>query len=202
MAYIDASVKGYQDNIERILCEFDLSEKAIYLPPKNLSDLNSSLVFIPKKTLSPLTILEETKGKLISKDKEGVFLTPPGLFLSQLLEKEFGGSFLKINLTDIKKILPKILVRNLRLANDVEIYFENEAMTVKLTKSIFNFTKIEANNTNSSHAKIGSVLASALACTLAKVSGNPILIQDEIFNPGTNITIIKFIINNRTLMNL
>jgi hypothetical protein len=46
--FLGASANGSADNIERILSEFDLSEKGIYLPPKNLKKIESSLIFIPK----------------------------------------------------------------------------------------------------------------------------------------------------------
>jgi hypothetical protein len=48
LAFIAASASSNVNNIERILFEFDLSEKGVYLPPKNLKNIESSLIFIPK----------------------------------------------------------------------------------------------------------------------------------------------------------
>jgi hypothetical protein len=44
---LEASANVSENNIERVLGELDLSEKGVYLPPKNLKNSESSLIFIP-----------------------------------------------------------------------------------------------------------------------------------------------------------
>ena len=59
LSLINSFLNGSLDNIERVLKEFNISEKGIYLPPKNLNDYNSSLIFIPKTSQTPLPLAED-----------------------------------------------------------------------------------------------------------------------------------------------
>lgn len=47
LTLLQASADASMGNIERVITELNLTEKAIYLPPKNLKNIDSSLVFIP-----------------------------------------------------------------------------------------------------------------------------------------------------------
>ena len=49
LALLNASAISSVNNIERILNETNTTEKGLYLPPKYLTNLESSLVFVPKK---------------------------------------------------------------------------------------------------------------------------------------------------------
>jgi hypothetical protein len=47
LTLLQASADASTSNIERVITELNLTEKAVYLPPKNLKNINSSLIFIP-----------------------------------------------------------------------------------------------------------------------------------------------------------
>jgi hypothetical protein len=75
-----------------------------------LEDYTSSLVFIPAKSNEPLPTSKETNPQeLRSKNPEGLLITPPGLALSKLLEKENRKPFTETSLKDLQKQLPKLL---------------------------------------------------------------------------------------------
>jgi len=78
-----ASASG--SNIERALIEFDLLEKGVYLPPQNLRNFESSLVFVPRQAATTLPTSDETNDKLVTGKKKGLFLTPPGIELCSLV---------------------------------------------------------------------------------------------------------------------
>src|SRR5208283_5067683 len=118
LAFLDASANDSNSNIERILSEFELSEKGVYLPPKNLKNIESSAIFIPKIAETRLPLAEEITENLYSKQKEGAFLTPPGLSLSHIFEKELGTSFTKTDFEHLQLVLPKILIENLEIAEN------------------------------------------------------------------------------------
>ncbi len=47
LTLLQASADSSTSNIERVITELNLTEKAVYLPPKNLKNIDSSLIFIP-----------------------------------------------------------------------------------------------------------------------------------------------------------
>ena len=73
LSLLKASASASGSNIERALIEFDLTEKGVYLPPQNLRDFESSLVFVPRQPASPLPSSDETNDKLPLGRKRFVF---------------------------------------------------------------------------------------------------------------------------------
>lgn len=166
-------------NTERIIDELDLKLKGIYLPPHNLKKIDSSLIFIPIENKISLPLPEETENNLFNKTRDGVFLNPPGDALCRLFEKEIGTSFSKINLTSLQAKLPKILYENLELAENVEMQTNKKTITINITNSLLDQICIKTQNYPRTHVMIGCVLSSALACALAKATGEPITIEEE-----------------------
>ena len=192
---LNAAVRSSANNIERILNEFRLTEKGIYLPPKNLENFESSVIFIPKSPdVSLPSMVHEDKQNLFPENKEGVFLTPPGYALSMFLEKEFGSAFIKTGVQDLPIILPKLLVEKLELAQNLEVLVQENLVTVKITDNIFSDVCKETDSNPKSHQQIGCLLSSALACVLAKVTGKPILIQNETTNQEDKTMSIDFLV--------
>jgi hypothetical protein len=62
-------------------------------------------MFIPSKNNKALPKPEEiNEEKLFSENPEGLFITPPGLALSKLFEKELGTSFTKTDINYMQTI--------------------------------------------------------------------------------------------------
>jgi hypothetical protein len=194
LIYLDTLANGCQNNVERILSEFDLSEKGIYLPPKNLNSFDSSLIFIPNGPKSSLPGPGEINGRILSKNKNGVFLTPIGLGLVQLFEKELGMSLTKTNLKDLQITLPKVMIEYLQLAEKVEIVPEKDKITINIVGSLLGGVCQQTNILPNTHTQIGCMLSSALACALAKSTGKPIIIQKEVTKKETKTTSIDFLL--------
>ncbi len=192
LTLLNASANANSGNIERLLAELDLTEKGVYLPPKNLKNIGSSLIFIPQKAKTPLPTPEETTEKLYFKQKNGVFITPPGLALSQLFEQEYGSSFTKADLKHLQSALPQLLVENLELSENAEIYLQESTITMEIDGSIFNSICHETDNQPRTHVQVGCLLSSALACVFAKTTGKPITIQNETQNLENKTTTIEY----------
>jgi hypothetical protein len=186
-----ASIGGY-DNIERILVEFDLNEKGLYLPPKILMDVESSLVYVPKCSSASLPSWEEINNKLISAQKNGVFLSPPGIGLSQLFEQELGISFTKIDLAGLSSILPKLLIDLFEITDSVNIQVNGDLITIEITYGLFDDVCHTMNNQPRTHSQVGCLLSSALACILAKVTGKTVCILKELRDEENHTTTIVF----------
>jgi hypothetical protein len=205
-------------NIEKILANADLKGKGVYLPPKYLKDFESSLVFIPSSIDQTLPTPEEVdEEKLYSKNPKGIFLTPPGLALSKLFEKQLGTSFTRTDLRYIQEKLPKLLIEDMEIADDVEITTEQETNTiqlrvpptpnitryqktvtekekinVKLTNHIFKELCEETQKMQRTHMSVGCPLSSALACALAKATGKPITIEKEEQSEDGKTTTVQY----------
>ena len=192
LTFLNAWFNPSSSNLERVMTEFDLTEKGIYLPPKNLKSIESSLIFIPETAKTPLPKPDETIEQLYSKQKNGVFLTPPGLALSRIFEQELGISFAKTDIAHLQVTLPKVLIENLELAETAEIKTQGNTITVEMTDSILNETCYGTNDHSNIHTQVGCMLSSALACAFAKVIGKPVTIQNENQNKQTRTTTIIY----------
>ena len=153
LVFLHPLASSNADNIERILSEFGISEKGIYLPPRNLRDIESSVVFLPKRTNVTLPMAEGMTEKLFSKEKEGVLITPPGFGLSQLIEKELNISFTKTDFTYLQLHLPKVIIGELQIADNIKLNMNGNLVTVEIMGSIFNETCRLAGKQPRSRAK-------------------------------------------------
>jgi hypothetical protein len=166
-------------DIERILTSSDSTAKGVYLPPKLLEDYQSSLVFVPSNAETALPKREEVDTEeLYSKKPGGIYLTPPGLALSRLFEKELKVPFTETNLSYLQKELPR-LFEKLEISKDTNIEANDTTVTVRITKHIFIPLCEETAKLKRAHETVGSPLSSALACVLAKATGKPIVVQKE-----------------------
>ena len=189
LTLLNASAEAAADNIERLISELNLNEKGVYLPPKNLKNIDSSLVFIPK---TPLPTPEEADEKLFTNQKTGAFVTPPGSALSRLFEEELGFSFTKTNLEQIQNKLPKLLVEGMELAEEAEIQIQSKNITLEITGSILDEICRKTDSQPRTHKQVGCLLSSAIACALAKAAGKPVTIQNETRNQETKTTHIEY----------
>jgi hypothetical protein len=182
LTYLNTLLTSQTQNIERLLTGLNLSQKAIYLPPRNLKEIESSLIFIPQTSQIILPTLEGASQTFQSNQKNGVLLTPPGIGLTRLLEKEYGSPFTKMDTTQLKQILPKLFVDNLELAENIEITTEQNKIIIQTTRCILDPTCKDTENQPKTHTQVGCILTSALACILAKTTGKPTTIDQEQIN--------------------
>ncbi|MCW4000709.1 MAG: hypothetical protein NWE93_10755 [Candidatus Bathyarchaeota archaeon] len=191
LSYLEASTNFQLDNIERILTEFNLNEKGIYLPPKNLTDVESSLIFIPK---SPQTLIPTTKSdeNLRLRQNDGLFLTPPGKGLLKVMEKVGKVSFTKLDIRELEPTLKKILIEDFESAEKIETNVKQNLTTIVISGSLFSEICNQASQSPRAHNQVGCLFSSALACALVKVIGNPIIIESETTDPNTKTTTIQF----------
>ncbi len=192
LTVLNASAEAAADNIERLISEQNLSEKGVYLPPKNLKIIDSSLVFIPKNPKTPLPTPEETNEKQLTNQQTGAFITPPGSALSRLFEDELGFSFTKTNLNQIQNKLPRLLVEGMELAESAEIQIQGNTVTLEITGSVLDEICKQTDSQPKTHKQVGCLLSSAIACVLAKATGKPVTIQNETRSPEIKTTKIEY----------
>lgn len=193
VAFLTASTATGMSNIERILSELKYTQKAIYLPPKNLQDIESSLAFIPRTSNQNLpTMVKTEETELLCDGPDGLFLTPPGSSLSKIYEEKIGLSFTKLNPKDLQRTLAKVLTEDLEIVEDLEIEIQDNEITLEIKGSIFDQDCQETQKYPQAHATLGCLLSSSLACALAKASGKPIVIDAEERSADRKMTRIRF----------
>lgn len=166
------------NTIHRVLRQYETSQKAIYLPPKNLYNPDTSLIFLPLLPNQPLPKPQDTANfSLKSKEGNAIFLTPPGLALSEMYEKELGIKFIKTDLNYIQEKIPLVLVDNLSIAEKVEVKTCPGRIVFRLSDNIFSQDLHECES--QAYNNIGNPLSSSIACVLAKATGKPIIIINE-----------------------
>jgi len=177
---LNATATSNLTNMEKILMGCNLNGKCIYLPPKYLRDFESSLMFISSKAEQALPKFGEVEEeKFYSTNPDGIFLTPPGLALSKLFEKELGTSFTKTDLNYLQEKLPKLFIEDMEIVESMNVETENNIVTMEITNHIFKDVCEETRKHSKLHESIGCSLCSALACALAKATGKPIMIERE-----------------------
>ncbi|MCW4009023.1 MAG: hypothetical protein NWF05_00170 [Candidatus Bathyarchaeota archaeon] len=196
LSLFTASADSIFSNIERVLIELKLTSKGVYLPPKNLKDIESSLVFVPKHPKTSLPTSGETNEKLYCDQKNGVFFSPPGLELCRMFERELGVSFTKVDLAYLQEALPKLMVTNLEAAEALEINVIGNIVVVEATGTLFCQLCQKTDAQMLTHNQLGCLFSSAIACALAKAAGEPVIILREARNLSVNGMRIEYLIES------
>lgn len=178
---LDSTITSSLANLDQILTELKYQGKAIYLPPKYHKDFETTKIFIPKNKNTKLPTPEEIQreeDKIFLENPQAALITPPGLSLSKLFEKTLGTTFTKMDLEHLQQNLPKLLIEDLEIAEDLEIETKpSKTLHVKITNSIYKDTHGQINKRSHIWDTIGCPLCSAIACAIAKASGNPVAIE-------------------------
>jgi len=166
-------------NMDTLIQRSKTQGKAVYLPPKSLKNIESSIVLIPRHNPFKLPASQTDEDHLLKNNSEGLYLTPPGISLSQLFERTLGTSFTRADLQFLQDKLPKLFIEQLEIAEGLTIEAENNTITVKLRKNVFSDMCHKTAELQRIHESIGCPLCSAIACALAKTTGKPITIDRE-----------------------
>ncbi len=192
-ALLDAITPLSFETLNQIINELGYRGKAIYLPPKYFENPEANKAYLPKrleeKPPEPNLILKQ-ENQFFLNYPEGILFTPPGAQLTKLFEKRLGISFTQVNLEYIKQNLPKLFIDDLEIAENLEIEIKPSKFStektgtnysiiqVRITNSIFKKMVKENPKLSQIYNTIGSPLSNAIACTLAKVTGKPLIIDN------------------------
>ncbi len=172
---LNATMFSTLSNIEKLMSKAIPGNKGIYLPSKYREGLETSLIFIPSKmeqAVPRTSHIDEAQAK-------DVFLTPPGLALSKLFEKELRMPFTKAGFDGLRERLPRVFVEELGIAENMSISKDRNMITVEITNHVFNEICQETRKLQKTHVLTGCPLCSAIACTLAETTESPLAIESE-----------------------
>lgn len=166
--------------LNQVIQELEFTGYPIYLPPKYFRKRDIYKAYIPKDRLALIPTPEQMNREEpkffieFIESPPAVLMTPPGAELVQLFEKMLKKDFSKVNLVYLQRNLPKLLIEDLEIAQYFEIAIESDKVRVVIDNSVYNFPNLEPEQANI-FPSFGSPLSSAIACILAKVSGNPVM---------------------------
>jgi len=179
--------------LNQIIEELGFKGQAVYLPPKYLRDFESSKVFIAKQERTKLPTpkqIQKQEERMFLKDPEGILLTPPGADLTRLFEKTLDTSFTKVDLQYLEMDMPRLLVEDLEIAENVEIEAKKNRVYAKIVNSIYKNMQLEAERLPKVGISLSCPICSAIACAIAKASGRPVVIEsDQTSEDGQTLTI-------------
>jgi len=186
----NSAVSTYS-SIDRIIGEFSYKEKGYYIPPypkdvylpEYLKGLKASVVFISDEKDTTMPSIEEmAKGKFISKNPQGILLTPPGSGILTQVEEKLKLDFTKIELNELCAILPSLILQDLNLAKEMAMELNGDQVHVNIVNSLYQNLYNMQNNSKSVDL-LGCPLVSAVACALANSSGRTVSIQKKQVSP-------------------
>ncbi len=169
-----SSLKG----IDQVIQHFNCKGKGIYLPERYVKESKSGIVFVPLKDEIVIPPVEEVaKEKVLLENPRGICLTPSGLDLVSLFERKLKTDFGKVDIDYLAAKLPKLLIEDLEIAEDFEMNYVKDIVHVRITGSIYENMCREVRNLLNVCKCIGCPLCSSIACSLAKATGKPIVIE-------------------------
>jgi hypothetical protein len=174
---LDSSIISSLAAIEKILTELNYQGQGIYLPRRHQKELREEVAFVPMRKEIIIPPDEEiAKGKTFM-NPDGICLTPPGQSLLTLYEKELGKDLSRVNLSYLESNLPKLLVENLEILEDLEINEQNDKVHGKMKGSVYQDLCSHARNLTNICSRLGCPLCSSIVCTLAKATGKAVVIE-------------------------
>jgi len=175
---LDSTVMSSLVSIGQLIEALNYKGKGVYLPPQYLKAFKGGTIFVPyEKEVTIPPIEEIAQEKVFLRNPKGVCLTPPGLSLANLYEDELGKDFAIVNLAYLQNHLPKLFVKDLEIAEDLEMNINNNAIHVKILNSTYKDLCKEARKISKICGSIGCPLCSSIACALTRATGKPIVIE-------------------------
>jgi len=175
---LDSTAMSSLTSIGQLIEALNYKGKGIYLPPQYLKAFKGGTIFVPyKKDIIIPPIEEIAQEKVFLKNPKGICFTPPGLSLANLYEDELGTDFATVNLAYLRNNLPKLFIKDLEIAEDLEMNTNNNTIHVKIVNSTYKHFCKEARKFSNICGSIGCPLCSSIACALTRATGKPIIIE-------------------------
>jgi hypothetical protein len=187
-----ASLMPTLSMLNQLIQELNYSGKPVYLPPKYFQNPDTIKIYIPKRKKARLPKPEEIqkleKHLLVRNPHQSILLTPPGAELTKLLENTLETNFTTVDLKYLQQSLPKLLVEDFEIADNLEFQIDHNTVKLQISNSIY------SNPSNLPYGinEIGNPLQSAIACAITKATGKPVTIEKTEVDQDNNTTKLEF----------
>jgi hypothetical protein len=178
----DATISSQHSTINQILTNSTCKGKPVYIPPKYFSNPETIRIFVAKQEnesfpSSEFAQIDETQFFLTNPD--GMLLNPPGIGLVKLFEKTLKTKFTQVDLKFLQNKLPQLLTEDLEICENFEMDLKGNRVHVKIINSLMKVNE-----------DAFSPLTSAIACIIAKTTGQQTSVEDiQINRNGKDLSI-------------
>ena len=174
--------------IDKILTELNCQGQGVYFPPRHLKNLKEVVVLVPLKPQLYMPKAETlAEGKVIL-NSEWICLPPPGQGLMDLYEKELRTDFSKKDFNYLRNNLPKLLIENLEILDDLEINKQDDGLVYVKMKGAFHTSLCNQLGGYTNISRLGCPFCSSLACALAKATDKAVTIERNNVSVDGNTT--------------
>jgi hypothetical protein len=179
---LKTTVSSQQATLKHIIRELQYEGQIVYLPPKYFRDPEIQKAYISEQKGGKLPKVEQiqyNEQDFLIEKPPGALFTPPGAELSRLFETTLGKNFTKVDLQYLRQNMPKLFVEDLEMAQDFEMEIDDDIIRVKIHDSVYTTSDLETEESLRVYSSLDSLLGSAIACTLAKTTNKPIMIENQ-----------------------
>jgi len=175
---LDATVSSTPAALRALIDERGYRGRGIHMPPRTLKELGTGTLVIPRslepETAAETNVVEATGPSAVS--NPGLVLTPPGLGLARLIRDELGRDLSTAGLGYLAANLPKVIIEDLEMADDIEFEPHGDRVSAKLSRPL-----LPVHNEDRPELEY---LPSALACLLTWATGRPVSIESLSVSQG------------------
>jgi hypothetical protein len=182
---LDSSALSSFRTIDRVMTELGYYEKGIYIPGGNPERV---AVFVPAAPFGRVPAFKEIEGRTLIEDPKGIAMIPPGLTLANLIEERLGTDLRKCSLETLRDRLPKLLIEDLEIAQDVEMHVNGAEVRFKFGESIYYDFCHKISDSTRVCAGLGCPMCSAMACVLAISTGKPVSLEGDKYSADGKTT--------------
>jgi hypothetical protein len=165
--------------ISEILNDLDYTEKGVYIP----DDQGRVFLFIPSEPVTRIPSFEEVSQATFLKNPNSVSITPPGLGLAQVFQRELGLKSGRTGIEVIAKQLPRLLIDDLEIARNFEIRVKGREIGTRIVDPLYSGVLEQLDTPGPTMCD--DPISSAVACLIASSSGEPVKIEKKTKSHGT-----------------
>ena len=171
-----------------ILEERNYRGRAIYMPPRSVSELALPRMFIPKDNINSIpNLINRDDNSRIAHDPEGILLNPVGVDLAKVFESLLGNRLSDITLEHSRERLPDILTNKLQLFSSVAIVINGNQINVRMSGQTSYTICDSVRNLSDVHQIVGCPFCSAIGVILSDISGRPCILENSALEDGITI---------------
>jgi hypothetical protein len=174
--------------IDKILTELNCQGQGVYFPPRHLKNLKEGVVLVPLKPQLYMPKAETLAEGKVFLNSEWICLIPLGQGLLHLFEKELRTDFSKRDLDYLRNNLPKLLIENLEILENIEINEQDDGLVYVKMKGAFHTSLCNQLRGYTNISRLGCPLCSSLACALAKATNKAVIIERNNISVDENTT--------------
>jgi hypothetical protein len=205
---MEAALSPSLITLNQMIQELGYKGDATYLPPKYFTNPETTKICISKykhTNLPTPELIQPYENQPVTRTTQGLLITPPGIQLSKLLEESLGTSFIKTDLKNLQQKLPKLIIEDLEIAENLEIQEENNpterkedpaalgtqmkntTIHAKITRPIYGNMLKNTDDSSQLASSITCPVCSAIAIAITKATGKPVRIIDTKSSEDGNV---------------